>query len=317
MTRPIMVTGATGFVGGHLVARLREAFHDAALVVTSHAGGVAQELDITDIEAVNAHMAAVQPSALVHLAAMSSVPACETDPVAAHQVNVLGTLNLARAVMTHAPGCRFLFVGSSEVYGGSFKSGAALDESALLDPMNVYAATKAAADLLLGQYARRGLVVTRFRPFNHFGPGQSDRFALASFARQIVAAERGEQPPVLETGNLESIRDFLDVRDIVEAYVLAIGRAEPLDPGTILNLASGQPRRIGDILAQMIRMARVPIAIRQSPARARTIEIAIASGEAARARALLNWAPRLAFEETLADVLAWERTSRDAAPRLS
>ncbi len=311
MTRQILITGANGFVGRHLVRRLSEALPEAALLQTSRLGGSGnQALDITDAGAVFSLLDEIRPYAVVHLAAMAFVPSCEEDPAAAYNINLVGTLNLARAVMNYVPECRFIFAGSSEIYGGSFRANVLLDEKALLEPLNVYAATKAAADLLLGQYAHRGLLVTRFRPFNHFGPGQSDRFVLASFARQIVSAELGEGSCVLKTGDLSSMRDFLDVRDIVDAYVAAIGRPEALPAGTILNLASGRPRRISDVLKQMIGLSDLDLTTEQSGDRLRATDIPIAGGDAGRALELLDWYPRKQFSQSLVDLLNWQRNSR-------
>ena len=144
-----------------------------------------------------------------------------------------------------------LFVSSSDAYGGSFRAALRVTEDTPLAPMNVYSATKAAADLALGSMAVRGLRVVRLRSFNHTGPGQSAQFAVAAFARQIARIGAGLQPPSLRVGNLDTWRDFLDVRDVCRGYVACIAQRDTLAPGTILNLASGQPRRIGDVLHEL------------------------------------------------------------------
>ena len=199
--------------------------------------------------------------------------------------------------------CQLLFISSADAYGASFQPGTPLDESAALAPMNVYGATKAAADLALGAMAIRGLRVLRLRPFNHIGAGQSADFAIASFARQIARIEAGLQPPVLHTGRLDTWRDFLDVRDVCAAYVRCIARRATLPPGTALNIASGTPRQIGGILTTLVAAARVPITVEPDTSLLRPTDIIRACGDAGRAAALLEWRPTVPFEETLASVL--------------
>ncbi len=186
-------------------------------------------------------------------------------------MNLGGTLALARAILAHAPGCLLLFASSADGYGESFRGGEALDEGARLAPLNPYAATKAAADLALGAMVPEGLRVVRARPFNHTGPGQAPAFAVPAFARQAARIKAGLQPPVMQVGNLEPRRDFLDVRDVCAAYALCLARGEALPPGVILNLASGQARRIGDVLADVLREAGVKARVETSAARLRPV----------------------------------------------
>ena len=136
--------------------------------------------------------ATLRPDACIHLAAVTAVADARRDPDRAWHVNLHGTLNLARAVLADAPDCHLLFASSSEIYGRSFISGRALDETAVLAPMNSYAATKAATDLALGAMANDGLRVMRLRLFNHTGPGQTDAFVVPAFARQIARIASGQ-----------------------------------------------------------------------------------------------------------------------------
>jgi nucleoside-diphosphate-sugar epimerase len=215
-------------------------------------------------------------------------------------------------VLAHAPACRLVFASSAEVYGRSFRTGLALDEAALPAPLNIYAATKAAADLALGALAVEGLEVVRLRPFNHTGPGQSADFAVPAFARQIARIEAGLQEPVLRVGALDPRRDFLDVRDVCAAYAAAISAA--LEPGAILNLASGTPRRIGDILAELLGIAGIAAKVETQASTLRPGEIAVACGDSHAARAALGWEPRIAWETTLHDVLRdWRNRVREEA----
>ncbi|MDD2877676.1 MAG: GDP-mannose 4,6-dehydratase [Acidiphilium sp.] len=299
--RRILLTGASGFVAGHLVPRLRQAFPASELILC---GAGHEALDISDDAAVQNLVARVQPEACVHLAAISAVPEARKHPDLAWQVNLHGSLSLGRALLAHAPACTLLYVSSAEIYGRSFTAGIALDETAPAAPMNTYAATKAAADLALGAMVGEGLKVIRVRPFNHTGPGQSADFAVPAFARQIARIQAGQQTPVLNVGALDPLRDFLDVRDVCDAYVACLRRAETLPPGSIFNIASGMPRRIGDVLARCLELAGVQATIATGTALLRPSEIPTASGNAARARDALGWKPNLAWDDTLRDVLA-------------
>lgn len=308
----ILVTGAAGFVGRHLLAALGAAFPDAAVLATARdpAPGC-RVLDVIDAGAVAAAVAEFRPTACIHLAAVSAVPQAQRAPAVAWRVNLHGSLHLAEAILAHAPGCQFLFVSSSEVYGRSFTAGRPLDETALPAPMSRYAATKAAADLALGALAGEGLRVVRLRPFNHTGPGQSDNFAITAFARQVARIAAGLQSPQLDVGALDPQRDFLDVRDVCAAYVACLSRSEALPPGTILNIASGTPRRIGDVLADLLALAGVQASVQTRADLLRPVEIPTAAGDAARARALLGWAPCIPWGDTLAGVLAdWRERVR-------
>ena len=294
--RRILVTGSGGFVGAHLMAALAHAYPDAAMV-----GATA---DVTDREAVMGEIATAAPDAVIHLAAIAAIPAARQDPARAWHVNLHGTLHVASAVLAHAPGATLLFASTADLYGATFRSGVPIDETAMLAPLNTYAATKAAADLALGAMAAEGLRAIRMRPFNHTGPGQTDAFVVAAFAQQVARIAAGLQPPVLQVGDLSPLRDFLDVRDVCAAYALAL--AADLTPGAILNVASGQSRRIGDVLRDLLHAAGVTADIQTDPARLRPSDIPIAAGDAGRLRAL-GWAPAVPWAQTLADTLAYWR----------
>ena len=158
-----------------------------------------------------------------------------------------------------------------------------------------------------------GLEVVRFRPFNHTGPGQTDAYVVSAFARQIARIERGQQPPVIEVGDLEAERDFLDVRDVVRAYGLAALAPEPFPQGVAINLASGVPRKISSILNSLLSLSNRPITVTQDPSRMRPNNTARAVGDAALARSLLDWAPSIPFEATLEDVLNHWRAESTAS----
>ncbi len=293
--RAILVTGSDGFVGGHLLARLATDFPDATL----HAAA----FDVTDVSAIDEAVARLRPDACIHLAAIAAIGEARDAPEHAWAVNLGGTLSLARALRRHVPDATLLYVSSADAYGSSFALGHPLDELAPLAPMNTYGATKAAADLALGAMAQDGLRVLRLRPFNHTGSGQSEAFVVAAFARQVARIAAGRQPPVLNVGTLDARRDFLDVRDVAAAYSLCLARADTLAPGTILNVASGEGRRIGDILDALLALSGVHATIEVEPARLRRAEIPLACGNAGLARTALGWAPAIPWETTLRDVL--------------
>jgi GDP-4-dehydro-6-deoxy-D-mannose reductase len=293
----ILITGATGFVGPYVQAACAREFPGAEIIKGS--------ADITDRAAVRAMIGTAGPDVVIHLAGIASVPAARSDPDRAYAVNLGGTLNLAAALLEHRPDALFVHAGSSECYGDSFRAGVPLDERAALAPLNTYAASKAAADLALGALAAEsGLQLVRFRSFNHTGPGQSGAFVIPAFAAQIAKIRAGAQEPVLNVGNLAAERDFLDVRDVAAAFARAIVRREGLEAGAVFNLASGTPRRIGDILDMLIATSGIRIEVRTDPALMRPVDIPRTAGDASKAQRLLGWAPTIPFETTLRDVLA-------------
>jgi GDP-4-dehydro-6-deoxy-D-mannose reductase len=280
-------------VGGHLLSVLGTAHPGAALLTPA--------FDVTDAAATAAAVRDARPDSVVHLAGIAAPVDAKRDPDLAWRVNLHGTLTLARAVLAHAASATLVFAGSGDAYGASFRAGTPLEETAALAPQNTYGATKAAADLALGALANEGLRVIRVRPFNHTGPGQTEAFVVPSFARQVARIEAGLQEPVLRVGALAPERDFLDVRDVCAGYAACL--AADLPPGTVLNLASGVPRRIADVLHDLLRLAGVAARIETDAARLRTGDIPRAVGNAALAGRLIGWSPAMAWEQTLRDVL--------------
>jgi GDP-4-dehydro-6-deoxy-D-mannose reductase len=315
----ILVTGAAGFVGRHLLPALRSTFPAARLLATTQGGAAAgwdetHTLDITDHAALPRVVLAAAPDAVVHLAAQANVAASFGDPRGTWAANLGGTLALAEALREHAPQARLLAVSTGEIYGLSFRSERPLDEDAPFNPANPYAAAKAAADIAMGEMALRGLRVLRARPLNHVGPGQSEGYAVAAFARQVARIEAGLQEPVLRVGALDRWRDFLDVRDVCAAYAAMLARFDELPNGAALNLASGTPRRIGDVLAALVERAGIAPRIEENVAALRPTDLPRSVGDAGRARAALGWAPAVPWEATLDAVLAdWRVRVREQA----
>ena len=293
--RRILITGAAGFVGRHLKARLAAVYPDATLFTPT--------VDVRDAEAVADAVRQAAPEACIHLAAVSSIRAAQEDEDQAWEVNLNGTLRVARAILRHAPDCQMLFTSTADAYGSSFRGGAPVDEATPLAPMSVYSATKAAADLAIGSMAGQGLRCVRIRPFNHTGPGQTAQFVVPAFARQVARIEAGLQPPLIQVGNIDTWRDFLDVRDVCAGYVAWIAKRDSLTCGSILNLASGTARRIGDILSELQAVAGIALEVRADPARVRDSDVPMACGDSTRAREVLGWTPVIPWAQTLHDVL--------------
>lgn len=301
--RAILVTGAGGFVGGFVCALLEERARTEPFAIQAAA------FDLTDRDATHDAVASLLPDAVIHLAAIAAPREANADARRAWDVNFTGTMNLAEAVKRHTPKARFIHVGSSEAYGASFAgANAPLTEDAALKPVNTYGATKAAADILIGQMSYDGLNAIRFRPFNHTGPGQLDAYVVPAFARQIAEIIVNDAAPVIRVGNLEAQRDFLDVRDVARAYVDAALATGEVAPGTVYNLATGQARSIRSLLDALIAASGRAIEIEPDPARMRPNDLPVAAGDNKAVADGLGWSPRIPIETTLADVLMdWKR----------
>ncbi len=303
-----LVTGAQGFVGSRLVARMAQVFPDWRLDTPAKDAADDQDgLDITDAAAVDAWIAARPPEVVVHLAAVAAVAASAEAPRLTWEVNLGGVLNLVLALKAHAPEAHLLFVSSAEVYGASLRDPAPVTEAALLQPLNPYAASKAAADLLVRQAGLTGQSVTVARPFNHTGAGQSDIFVIPSFAGQIARIEAGLAAPVLQVGNLDEERDFLDVEDVVSAYVAMLDARGRLEPAEVFNIASGRAVRIGDLLDALLSQAKTPITVEVDARRLRPTSVRRMTGDASRLQDRLGWRVRSPLDQTLAQVLQAQR----------
>lgn len=306
----ILLTGANGFVGKVLHKRLLEENHEVFGTVTSLTDSLTPDrqynvVNILDRAEVDEVVKRVNPTHLVHLAAVSSVANSFKDPLLTWNTNIIGTLNLMESLKEHAPDCFVLFASSSEVYGEAFKSGDLLTEDAACHPMNPYAASKLASEIAVNQYLRQGLPGVIVRPFNHIGPGQSVDFVTASFARQIAMIEAGLQEPVLKVGNLEASRDFLDVNDVCDAYVSILSQGKLAH--TVYNISSGSTRTIQAVLDELLAQTSHLIDVQTDPDRLRPSDIPVAAGSNARIHAELGWSPATPLSQTLDSVLAYWR----------
>ncbi|MBN9009349.1 MAG: NAD-dependent epimerase/dehydratase family protein [Rhizobiales bacterium] len=307
--RAVLITGAGGFVGRHLAAAL--AGRQARVISTGFPDGGDDDepMDVTSAASVRATLDRVRPAAIVHLAGITAKATADRDPDRAWDVNVNGTVNVAEAILDLVPKCRLIFVSSSEVYGRSFASGLPLAETAPLSPMTTYARTKAAAEERITTLCGRGLRATRLRPFNHFGPGQRPDFAIASFANQIARIEAGLQAPELHVGDLSSARDFLDVRDVVAAYLAVLDGFDTLPTNSVFNVASGVATPVQAILDMLLGMARRPIRVVADAARMRVDEVPVARGDASALTRAAGWKPVRALADSLRDTLAFFRSA--------
>jgi GDP-4-dehydro-6-deoxy-D-mannose reductase len=297
----VLVTGANGFVGRHLIVAAQAAGHET---IACGGPGEANALDVTDAAAVRSTLSEARPEAVIHLAGQAFVPPSISDPLTTLAINASGTANVLeglRALKAGGAAVRALVVSSAEVYGKQRPERMPLDEHTPIRPENPYAASKAAAELYAQTWARvYGLDVIVVRAFNHIGPGQDARFVVPSFAHQVAAIAAGG-PNLLMVGNLEAQRDFLDVRDVVAAYLalLANGRA-----GEVYNVCSGRAVAIREVLRQVIMLARVAVEIREDPARMRPSDVPLLVGDATKLRGETGWAPAYTLAASLRDIYA-------------
>lgn len=314
-----LITGVSGFVGPHLAYCLRAA---GDRVIGLGRGSAPAGLDgfvradLRDAAAVRSAIAESRPDVIYHLAAQSAVQQSWEDPTGTIINNVVGQINLLEAVMHEQLNPVIVIAVSSEVYGRVPPEEQPVTEQSLLRPLSPYAVSKASQDLSAYQYAAaRGLRTIRMRTFNHIGPGQSDRFAVASFARQLIEIERGERPPVITVGNLTSERDFCDVRDIVRAYALA---ATACTPGEAYNVGSGEPRSMRGVLDMLIGLANIPVTVRDDPARWRPADVPRMVCNSQRFIEASGWQRAVSFEQSLRDVLDdWrQRLALQETPRV-
>jgi GDP-4-dehydro-6-deoxy-D-mannose reductase len=293
----ILVTGASGFVGSHLFeneAEWQRRF-SAQLVRAS------ENLDLRSEASVRASIGEHGFDAVLHLAAQSNVPASFADPASTYDINATGTVRLLHALDGVGFTGRLLLVSSGDVYGTVAAKDLPVDESVTPRPANPYAASKIAAEAAALSWGRRGkFEVVVARPFNHLGARQSTAFAIPRFASLLKAIERGETPAEIKTGRLDVTRDFLDVRDVLAAYLelLTRGRA-----GEIYNICSGTERSLADVLARLVALSGLTVETTIDPSLLRPIELARMVGSAAKLRHDTGWQPEIPFERTLSDLL--------------
>jgi GDP-4-dehydro-6-deoxy-D-mannose reductase len=317
----LLVTGIAGFVAGHLFDYLRAEQPRVRVVgLDSRPGRRVRDMqveaigaDVEDPVAVREAIGSVRPDAIIHLAAQSSPQRSWDDPAGTLRTNVLGLLSLLEGARFHGLAPRVLVVGSAEEYGQVEPGELPLREDAPLRPLTPYAASKVAQGYLGLQYAlSAGIPVVRTRTFHHTGPRRGESFAESSFARQLAEIERGRRAAVIEVGNLDAVRDFCDVRDVVRAYWGLVERGRP---GAVYNVCSGTGVRMRDLLDTLIRVSGLRVDVRVDASRLRPSDVPELVGDPARIRADLGWSPRIPLERSLADLLDyWRERVAQAEP---
>lgn len=309
--RPILVTGATGFVGLYVIDALVAAGvapqRIFGMCQTAETAGQIQNpivQDLVDHAGVDKMVLELKPCAIIHLAAIAMPRHAARDRSLAWKINFEATRILADAALQAESETRFVFAGSSESYGKSFNnSKGPISEEAPLQPGNVYAATKAAADVMLGQMQLDGLSLVRFRAFNHTGAKQTKGYVVPDFADQIVQIEQGKQAPEIHVGNLQAKRDFLDVRDVANAYVSALGLEANELPQSAINVSSGSPCTIQSILEILLSLTDIEISVKVDQDRLRPSEVPLASGNNQKLKTIFGWDQKYTLENTLQSVL--------------
>ena len=304
MRRPVLVTGANGFAGGHIVdllcasgqlvfawTRSDAATRKAPLPVTTTA------VDVLDAERVHRELAALRPEVIFHCAGAAHVGASWQTARVTLETNVRGTHHLLEADRRLRLGARILIPGSASVYRPRLEP---LDEDAPLGPESPYGVSKLAQEQLALRAAAEGQHVVVTRSFNHTGPRQSASYAASSFARQIALIETGRQEPAIRTGNLSAQRDMTDVRDTVRAYSLLADHGEP---GVVYNVCSGHAVSVEDILHRLCARSRARVDVQTDPVLHRPHDAAVLVGDNRRLVRTTGWHPSIPLEQTLADLL--------------
>jgi GDP-4-dehydro-6-deoxy-D-mannose reductase len=316
----VLVTGVSGFVGGHLAEHLTAV---GDLVVGLSAAGKWPEdlahlahnvrIERCDLTAIGeddlaALLGRKRPEVIYHLAAQANPQASMADPRGTWTLNLGGTLNLLEAVKKSGlnPGPRVILVSSGVCYGNPAPEYLPVREDCLLRPNNPYSASKGAADLLgIQHFLAHGTDVVMVRPFNHAGPRQSPLYVLSALAQQVAEVEAGQKGRV-EVGNLDVVRDFTDVRDVVRGYRLL---AEHGRAGEVYNLGSGRGTRLADALETLTALAQTPIAVFIDPARVRPVDQPLLVADPFKLKAATGWGPRFSIEQTLEDMLVYWRNT--------
>jgi GDP-4-dehydro-6-deoxy-D-mannose reductase len=313
LTRTILVTGATGFVGTHLLRVLDTpenrlfgtSFPESPVPLELSCPNELCRLDIRQAEAVSDLVSRIQPDWIFHLAAVSNVGHTWARRSETLETNLLGTLNVLDAVRTSAPGARILFTSSSNVYAEDVAQERSLRETDMVRPLSPYAYSKISGELLCNFYQEvEGLDIVISRAFPHTGPGQSPDFVCSDWARQVIRIEKGQQNPEIQVGNLAVYRDFCDVRDVVRAYTLLMERGRS---GEIYNVSSGEVVALKQILEHLLALIENPPRIRVDPKKLRKTDIIRLCGDNRKIRDATGWEPVIPLRQTLEDLASYWR----------
>ncbi len=311
----VLVTGVDGFIGSHVVAHLEVVAPDAELwglvqpsAGTSLLAGRVRTVvaDLDDPDSLRRAVASARPELLLHLAGASAVADSWRAPERVLEVNALGQLRLLEAVRAAGLAPRLVVASSAEVYGRRGPDQQPIGEDAPFAPVSPYGVSKAAQELIAMQYAAAyGWATVRLRMFHAAGPGRPSRFVCSGLARQIAEIESGSRPPRIDVGNLEVVRDLVDVRDVARAWWLAATQGEP---GAAYNVCSGQGVAIRRLLDLLLACSGATVVVRVDPDRLRPADIPIQVGRHDRLTDVTGWRPEIPLERTLSDLLGWWRT---------
>ncbi len=311
------ITGINGFAGSFLAELLLSKGYDVYGVVKTDNSNLESvenniklfTLDLLDKEGVEDVISEVNPNLIFHLAALTSPSQSFKDPTSLFTTNISAQVNIFNAVSNLKINPKILITSSAEIYGMVDPKNLPANEETPLRPTSPYAVSKITQDFLGLQYfLSNGLQVVRVRPFNHIGPRQSPDFVVASFAKQISDIEKEKCEPVIKVGNLESKRDFTDVRDMVKAYELVIRLGKS---GDVYNVGSGKSYQIKDVLNKLLSMSDKDIRIEIDPERFRPGDISETVSDSSKLRSLTGWSPEIIIEETLKDTLDYFRNQKD------
>ena len=302
----VLVTGAAGFAGGHLLEQLAGS---TDLVGWSrsdpppHLAPLArwQRVDILDGGRVHDALEVIRPRAIFHCAGLPHVGESWNDTAGPLAANVLGTHRILDAVERLGYQCRILVTGSAQVYSPSNQP---ITEEGAIGPASPYALSKLAQEQLALRAGTENIEVIVTRPFNHTGPRQKPSFLAPGVARQVALIERGEVEPVIKVGNLDPSRDVIDVRDAARAYAALMKHGVT---GMVYNVASGIPRSVRTIVEALVGRARVPIRIEQDPSRFRPNDVPFLVGDARRLQNATGWHPEISFDRMIDDLLDFWR----------
>jgi GDP-4-dehydro-6-deoxy-D-mannose reductase len=294
----VLVTGSSGFVGRHLLAAISR----PEVAHTHRTARSNTRYDIRNASEILNLVSAANPTAVIHLAAQSFVPRSFEDPRETLETNLLGTLNLLKALEQHRFKGKFLYVSSGDVYGRVAEADLPISEALPPRPRNPYAVSKVAAEALCYQWSQTSeMEIVIVRPFNHIGPFQTEAFAVSAFAKQIAEIKLGYHEPTLETGNLEVTRDFTDVRDVVQAYLLLLDSGMS---GETYNVCSGVEVRLSELLSTLCDIAGVRPELVTDPSRIRPNEQRRVLGTSQKLRKQTGWTPQISLRQTLTDLFA-------------
>lgn len=309
-----LIIGGAGFVGAYLIKELSAAgmeVHATCLPferdrITEKCG--VHTLDIMNKDDVLDLINQISPDVIYHLAAQSSVSVSWKRPQLTAEINVVGSINVLEAVREASrKDIRLIMIGTGEEYGFIRKDACPLSEDEILNPGNIYAATKACQEMISRIYVRAyKMDIIMVRAFNHSGPGQNSIFVISDFCRQIAEIERGDKKPEMSVGNLSAMRDFTDVRDVVKAYRLLFEKGVS---GKVYNIGRGKAVDIQYILDTALKQTKMEIEVKQDPARMRASDIPLIEPDISRIKEDTGWEAEISMEQTIRDTLNWWRNT--------